>query len=90
MQHANQFSLVRLLSVVTLLSVACWFLSDFILGTWRSLIDGPALLACVAAALACLAGNVRQVCFVGLLVFALVPAGVAILMLFIFLIVSEL
>lgn len=76
MNHANQFSMARLLGAVALLNVACWFFSDFVCGTLRSLVDGPALLACVAAALTCLIGSFRQTCYVGLAVFALVPLGV--------------
>jgi hypothetical protein len=76
MQRGNQFSLVRLLSAVTLLSVACWFLSDFVCGTWRSLLDGPGFLACVAAAFTSLIGNAKQTCVVWLLMFALVPISV--------------
>ena len=76
MHRATQFSMTRLLGAVALMNLACCFLSDFVCGTLRSLVDGPALLACVAAALACLIGNVRQTCFVALAVFALVPLGV--------------
>src|SRR5690242_9517708 len=76
MHRATQFSVTRLLGAVAWINLSCWLLSDFVCGTMRSLVDGPAILACIAAALACLVGSARQTCFVALAVFLLVPLSV--------------
>ncbi|MGH7138628.1 MAG: hypothetical protein ACREHD_23025 [Pirellulales bacterium] len=69
----RQFSLGRLLVATALLSAACWFFTDFSGGTMRSLVDAPAFLAMIAAALTALIGKARQVCFVAAATFILLP-----------------
>ena len=69
--HLRQFSLARLLVAITLLSAACWFFTDFLDGTMRSLVDAPAFLAMIAAALTALIGKARHVCVVAAATFIL-------------------
>ena len=74
--------------MVALLNAACLFFSDFALGTPRSLLDAPAFLACVAAALTSLIGKARHVCFVALATFSLVPLFVGCLWMLLFLLLE--
>lgn len=61
-----------MLAAVALLNAACWLFSDFVQGTLRSLVDAPAFLACLAAALTVLIGNARQVVFAAAAVLGMV------------------
>lgn len=67
----HQFSVARLLVAIALLSAACWFFTDLLDGTMRSLVDAPAFLAMIAAALTALVGKPRHVCLVAAATFIL-------------------
>lgn len=73
----HQFNLTRFLVAITFVCAACGFFADLRNGALRSLVDAPAVLAMLAAALASLVGTARHVCLATAATFLLLPTIVA-------------